>query len=74
MQSMNQDSDLRQRPTEPCVTCKANRFWKRPTGGWVCNSCHPCLPGFNGQWYEIGEEEDEADKGVVGSANEEGAQ
>ena len=28
-------------PTTPCYSCKGDKFWQRPDGGWVCGTCHP---------------------------------
>src|SRR4051794_10758952 len=28
-------------PSGACTICASNRWWERPTGGWVCGICHP---------------------------------
>ena len=28
-------------PGRPCAVCGSVRYWRRPTGGWVCATCHP---------------------------------
>ena len=39
-------------PVEPCgMSERHRRFWRRPTGGWVCAVCHPAPPGLEvGTW------------------------
>ena len=27
-----------------CYGCGGSRWWERPTGGWVCGTCHPRPP------------------------------
>ena len=30
-----------QLPIRPCYTCGGLAYWRRPTGGYVCEACHP---------------------------------
>ena len=29
------------KPAYPCPACKADKWWQRNDGGWVCGRCHP---------------------------------
>lgn len=36
-----QQVDDDQLPIGPCYTCGGLAYWRRPTGGYVCEVCHP---------------------------------
>lgn len=44
---LNQPSELTRQvdydlpPSDPCYTCGGITYWRRPTGGYVCQACHP---------------------------------
>ena len=41
-------------PSRPCWTSeKHRRFWRRPTGGWVCARCHPPPPGLQVDQWDV---------------------
>ena len=33
------------KPTDPCIVCGANDWWRRNGSGWLCGCCHPDSPG-----------------------------
>ena len=36
-----QQVDAEQPPTSPCYTCGGITFWRRSSGGYVCQTCYP---------------------------------
>ncbi len=32
------------RPTKRCYMCNTRMWRERPTGGWICDVCHPLTP------------------------------
>ena len=40
-------------PCRPFGTGNHTRFWRRPTGGWVCERCHPPPPGVEPKTWSL---------------------
>ena len=45
------ESEMKQKPTEPCLICKTNNWWLRTAWGkgeYICGVCHPEPRGVDG--------------------------
>lgn len=41
------------KPCRPFGTGNHRKFWRRPTGGWVCATCHPAHPDQESEQWTL---------------------
>lgn len=41
LKEMSIKMDESEKPDRPCGVCKADEWWQRDSGEWVCGRCHP---------------------------------
>ncbi len=44
-------------PQKACYSCQGRRFWRRPTGTWICAHCHPPAPDPVFEWCDLAQGE-----------------